>query len=109
MGALVDGVTRAWVMAFGRRGSVFVSVCLSQDGRSRRSRFDIRSWRMLLRKSGMPSRSMLGAKPRLMYNTCELRQLRVFHCSARCVESMCLFPIRWHQGLNANGRQGLNT
>ncbi len=34
MGALVDGVTRAWVMAFGRRGSVFVSVCLSQDGRN---------------------------------------------------------------------------
>ena len=30
-----------------------------------------RSWRTLLRKSGMPSRSMLGAKPRLMYNTCE--------------------------------------
>ena len=27
-------------MAFGRRGSVFVSVCLSQDGRSRRSRLD---------------------------------------------------------------------
>ena len=25
---------RAWVMALGRRGSVFVSVCLSQDGRS---------------------------------------------------------------------------
>ena len=40
MGALVDSVTRAWVMAFGRRGSVFVSVCLSQDGRSRRSRLD---------------------------------------------------------------------
>jgi hypothetical protein len=34
MGTLVDGVTRAWVMAVGRRGSVFVSVCLSQDGRS---------------------------------------------------------------------------
>ena len=41
MGTLVDGVTniygaprRAWVMAFGRRGSVFVSVCLSQNGRS---------------------------------------------------------------------------
>ena len=34
MGTLIDGVTniygaprRAWVMAFGRRGSVFVSVC----------------------------------------------------------------------------------
>ena len=34
MGTLVDGVTRAGVMAFGRRDSVFVSVCLSQDGRS---------------------------------------------------------------------------
>ena len=41
MGTLIDGVTniygaprRAWVMAFGRRDSVFVSVCLSQDGRS---------------------------------------------------------------------------
>ena len=39
-GTLIDGVTniygaprRAWVMAFGRRDSVFVSVCLSQDGR----------------------------------------------------------------------------
>ena len=40
MGTLVDGVTGARVMAFGRRGSVFVSVCLSQDGRSRRSRLD---------------------------------------------------------------------
>jgi len=39
--------------------------------RSRRSRLDIRSWRMLLRKSGMPNRSMLGAKPKLMYNTSE--------------------------------------
>ena len=37
----------------------------------RRSRLDIRSWRLLLRKSGMPSRSMLGAKLKLMYNTCE--------------------------------------
>ena len=34
MGTLVDGVTRTGVMAFGRRGSVFVSVYLSQDGRS---------------------------------------------------------------------------
>ena len=41
MGTLIEGVTnidgaprRAWVMAFGRRGSAFVSVCLSQDGRS---------------------------------------------------------------------------
>ena len=41
MGTLIDGVTniygaprRAWVMAFGRRDSVFVSVCLSQDGRN---------------------------------------------------------------------------
>ena len=34
MGTLVDGVTRAGVMAFGRRASGFVSVCLSQDGRS---------------------------------------------------------------------------
>ena len=41
MGTLIDGVTNiygaprgAWVVAFGRRDSVFVSVCLSQDGRS---------------------------------------------------------------------------
>jgi len=41
MGTLIDGVTNtygaprgAWVMAFGRRDSVVVSVCLSQDGRS---------------------------------------------------------------------------
>ena len=41
MGTLIDGVTNiygaprgAWVMAFGRRESVVVSVCLSQDGRS---------------------------------------------------------------------------
>ena len=40
MGTLIDGVTniygsprRVWVMAFGRRDSVFVSVCLPQDGR----------------------------------------------------------------------------
>ena len=44
---------------------------LSAKLRSRRSRLDIRSWRMLLRKSGMPNRSMLGAKPKLMYNTSE--------------------------------------
>jgi len=44
---------------------------LSAKLRSRRSRLDIRSWRMLLRKSGMPSRSMLGAKHKLMYNTYE--------------------------------------
>ena len=41
MGTLIDGVTNiygaprgAWIVAFGRRDSVFVSVCLSQDGRS---------------------------------------------------------------------------
>ena len=41
MGTLIDDVTNiygaprgAWVVAFGRRDSVFVSVCLSQDGRS---------------------------------------------------------------------------
>ena len=60
---------------------------------SRRSRLDIRSWRLLLRKSGMASRSMLGAKPKLMYNTCEALPTERFHCSARCVESTCLFQL----------------
>ena len=66
---------------------------LSAKLRSRRSRLDIRSWRLLLRKSGMPSRSMLGAKPKLMYNTCEAAPTERFHCSARCVESTCLFRL----------------
>ena len=66
---------------------------LSAKLRSRRSRLDSCSWRLLLGKSGMPSRSMLGAKLKLMYNTCEAAPTERFYCSARCVESTCLFRL----------------